>query len=167
MHSYKHLTSLILFGFLGCTAEASSGTFDSQAPVVYGPTTSSVAVGQPLIITGENFVAPEFGWVDITFTGEFVPADGGPRDTVELTVPLQAEAPVNGTEVSTTVRWERFGVYRVPFGDGTDVGHFEGFISSRNRYWDGSSDPSDPDLWPLTRLEIEPSIVVLDMRGMG
>lgn len=162
----RHPTSfsilLLASALAGCAANmGGSPPTAAQGPRIDALVESTVEVGAPLRIRGAGFPALEDGWVDVTFAGDFLPADGSPREPAEITVPLATDS------ATGDVIWERFGVHRVPFGSGHQLGRFEGFVYATARYYDGTELTQDPDTWTLVSLDISPSVVVRDFVAVG
>jgi len=147
-------------GPLGCAAGMGDGYSDGPAPAIFGLGSDRVAVGEPLRLLGEDLPGIDLGWVDVTFAGDFIPADGTERLAVDLTVALAADEEGN-------VVWDAFGAHRVPFGRGHQLGTFEGWVYGTVRYYDGAAVTQDPDTWALVSLEVKPSVVVTDFRAVG
>jgi len=150
---------LVTLALGGCAAGV-SGEIEDIGPAVLGLELDGVAVGEPLAVIGDNFPGSDEGWIDLTFEGDFIPADGSDREAVDLTVPIAANA-------DGEVIWDSFGSHRVPFGRGDQLGTFEGWVYGTARYFDGSVVHQNPDTWSLVSLEVKPSIVVLDFRAVG
>ncbi|MFN7697529.1 MAG: hypothetical protein ACK5U8_06510 [Deltaproteobacteria bacterium] len=142
---------------LGCAAGGAPPEAP-DSPRIDGLSTVRVAVGERLELFGSGLPERSDGWADVQFVGEFRAADGT-TSAVDFTVPLLAGEP-------GVLAWQSFGAYRIPFGDGLQVGVFVGEIRATARYYDGSStEPSGRGL--LAQIEVAPSVVVRDFRAMG
>ncbi|MFC1641419.1 hypothetical protein ACFL5O_01835 [Myxococcota bacterium] len=155
-----------LAGPLLCACSSSQNTEAPIGPVVLALSSEELAVGQPLELSGENFIAPEKGWVDVTFKGEFQAEDRDQADPVEFTIPLAL-----GDD--GTLSWERFGAFRVPFGSGNEIGTFAGEVFATNRpFEDDTQNVEASDRVPAsaalaTSLKVNPSVVLMDARAVG
>lgn len=162
----KRVARLLVLGALlapvasGCAPERTRpSTMNLARPAVTGLSTGELAVGDDLIVSGRNFPTSDDGWVDFTMQGDFITTEGD-IVPVDLTVPLEAID-------ASTLRWNGFGAYRIPFGDGMHAGRFEGVVFATTRYYDGSAiDPDTADMM-AANIAIQPSIVVRDFRAMG
>lgn len=140
---------------LAC-ADAEPGPVASLSKV----SLSSVAVGEPLAIEGEDFIDAEQGWVDVSFHGRFWPEGSSNSQDARFSVALQ-----RGEDGSLV--WPRFGAYRVPFGKGDEVGLFTGSVTAQNRFYD-PEEPAVAESYGLpVSLEVEPSIVLKEARASG
>jgi len=158
-HTLPLLTALAI---AGCAPELPGAALDEASPPrITGLSTLHAAVGEEVRLTGTDFVDPGFGWVDVTFAGTFV-TDDGESWPVELTLPLEAQAPALDHVV-----WSRFGGYRIPFGPGDRIGTFRGTVFATNRYYDGSFVAQDEQTRLAVRFEVDPSVVVLEHRAFG
>jgi hypothetical protein len=155
------LVGTTVFGNLaaGCAAGEGHDYVPIERPIIEALSTTAIEVGAPLEIYGSSFPEPDEGWVDVHFVGEFI-ADDGSTWEADIVVPLRQNVP-------GILRWESFGAYRVPFADGRRIGRFTGLVSGVARYFDGSYTFPDDQGVLSTVLDVEPSIVVLDFRGMG
>jgi len=156
---FQFLCCISLAVGMGCAGAFADNGAALQGPTLISLSTMSAEVGDSIRFAGESFVDPQAGWVDVTFRGEFVPADGSDREPVELAIPLQVGS-------DGKLLWERFGAYRIPFtADGARGGQFEGVVFATNHYFDGTVAPQSPETWMPVSFQVEPSLVVLDFRA--
>ncbi|MCC7538642.1 MAG: hypothetical protein IT379_20625 [Deltaproteobacteria bacterium] len=148
----------LVLAMSGCAAEIDPTT--PAPPFVTSVATPALSVGEPFTLRASHVVTHDEGWVDLTFRGEFFPSDGAAAEAVDLTVPLRASE-------DGTIVWERFGGYRVPFGRGDRAGTFVGDLRVANRFFDGRSTGSIEGRPMAVRLDVRPSLVVLDFRAVG
>lgn len=142
----------------GCAAQIDPTL--SAPPFATSLITPALAVGERFEMRAANAVTAEEGWVDVGFRGDFFPADASAGEAVDLTVPLRASE-------DGTIVWERFGGYRVPFGRGDRTGTFVGTISVANRFFDGRRVGTAEGAPMGVRIDVRPSLVVLDFRAVG
>ncbi|MCC7536471.1 MAG: hypothetical protein IT379_09665 [Deltaproteobacteria bacterium] len=144
----------------GCAADVATESppvdvpAEIPTPSIASLSASEVAVGEELRFLGGRFVAPEDGYVEVTFRGTFEPADGGTAEMVNFT-----------TEVEPTedgaVTWHRFGPTRIPFTRaGNVLGVFRGRVFATNRGFDGQERRQPEDTWPTVEVRVKPSLVV-------
>lgn len=162
------LLAVVLLVLAGCENSASLGVLRpaEPAPVIHQLSVDALAVGESLTLSGENFPPFDEGVVEVHFLGEFQPADGTVPSPVDLVVALPAIE-------SSHVTWEQFGRYRVPFApQGDKIGVFEGIVFAENHFWANAAGDGERRIRqfvePLqVRLEVLPSLVVLDNRAFG
>ncbi len=112
---------------------------------------SEIAVGQPLAFSGDRFIAPEWGEVEVGFRGTFEHA--GTIDDVDV---IQIAARTDDRTIELD-----FGPLAVPFTqEGNVTGVFRGRAFATNVAFDGREQRQDETTWPAVELTVLPSLVV-------
>ncbi len=145
---------LLLLGLAGCVFEpppAEVLAVPVRAPVLTSMAASQIRVGEVLAFSGDDFVPPEIGVVEVTFDGMFL-ADGAP-------VPVETTLTAARTEIR---RIETpFGPIDIPFTEAGNVaGVFRGRVRARNVAFDGRVAEQEPPAGVEVELTVLPSLVV-------
>src|SRR5262245_37521381 len=145
---------------VGCASGDNSSAPPKTFARITGLSATDVSVQEYLSIHGSDFISPGEGWVDVSFYGDFYPADGSGPQNVDITVPLQPDS-------DGSLLWSRFGAYRVPFGAGDQIGRFQGKVLATNHYFSGElvQPPNDSAL--DVTINVRPSLVLMDARAVG
>ena len=161
------LRAVLLLAFSSILAAGCAGSDSPELPeglaipIVTALSRTSASVGDPIEIEGTGFVDADTGWVDLVFRGSFTPDDGTPPEEVDLSIPLQ-------TRADGTLRWERFGAYRVPFvSSGDRTGTFRGHVFARSQLFDGQTVEQPSDTWLAVTFTVLPSLVVQDFLAVS
>lgn len=122
-----------------------------KTPDLTGLSGTSLAVGDPLSFTGENFIDDDRANTVITFRGTYYRSDGG-EEQVDLTIKPVVISP-------TQAVWERFGPYVVPFcAAGNQIGTFHGEIHATNVLKEGGQLEQEA---PVTyQIQVLPSVII-------
>jgi hypothetical protein len=141
-----------------------------QPPRVWGVDQQSLVLGQTLHFMGNNFVAPEDGYMKVRFEGIYYARDEQGNETPRWTdftvrTVFDGSFPEGGSINSVDVpagtellRWNRFGPYDVPFSDDKLPGTYEGTVRAIAVMKDGT-EIEDPE--PVTlAIEVAPSISI-------
>lgn len=149
------LTTLAIVASLaGCSNEVVPQAGEVAAPRVLALSSYEASLGTLVEIYGEGFVAEDVARPVLRFEGRFV-ADDGRAYPVSLRTEARYVNP-------GTLRWDRFGPFRVPFGPGDRIGRFEGTVAVELELQDGRTLPSEEPL-PLTFV-VAPSLVVEELQ---
>ncbi len=146
--------ALAVVGWSGCGAEVPPGAGEAPAPRVVALSTYEASLGSLVEVYGEGFVSPDVARSFLVFEGRFVD-EGGAESPVSLVTEASYVNP-------GTLRWERFGPFRVPFGSGQRIGRFEGTVGVRLELHDGSRVEPRERL-PLS-FRVAPSLVVEELQ---
>ncbi len=138
----------------GCGAEVAPGPQEPAAPKVLALSSYEASLGTLVEVYGEGFVPEDVGRTLLRFEGHFV-TDDGQRVPVSLRTEARYVNP-------GTLRWERFGPFRVPFGPGDRVGRFEGTVGVEVELRDGGTVTGEAAL-PVTFV-VAPSLVVEELQ---
>lgn len=145
----------------GCVGEVPSGPVQDPVPVpsIAAISTTAAAVGDEIVFTGGGFIDHSRGWVEVTFRGSYRHEDG---TTEQVNYTVEVEARGDGT-----VRWPRFGPYRIPFGRaGNELGVFEGEVFATNFTYDGREE-RQPESMSLPSFTVLPSLVIREVAAHG
>ncbi|MEZ4254215.1 MAG: hypothetical protein R3A78_00650 [Polyangiales bacterium] len=115
------------------------------------------SLGSSIDVYGTNFPMPDAGRAYIVFDGLWK-ASNGDREQIFSEYPLKVLD-------SGLARWTSFGPYTVPFGDGSQIGEFEGRVSVTVKSRDGETIATDSEPQNVT-FKVEPSVLVHELQPL-